>query len=68
MTAVQHIRLFLGSKIHDNQMTISVVGLFNLLNEAKKMELEQLEEAYKKGFNNASPSSNEFGSISIGKF
>jgi len=38
-----------------------------LVNKAKKMEQVQLEEAYKKGFNDASPSNNDFGSISIGK-
>jgi hypothetical protein len=41
--------------------------LLDEIKKAKEMELEQLEEAYKKGFNDASPSSNEFGSISIGK-
>lgn len=36
--------------------------------KAKEMELEKLQQSYEKGFNDARPSSNEFGSISIGKF
>jgi hypothetical protein len=34
----------------------------------KKEESKQLEEEYKKGFNDALPSNKEFGSISIGKY
>lgn len=31
--------------------------------QAKEMELEKLQEAYERGFNDAKQSSNEFGSI-----
>jgi hypothetical protein len=31
--------------------------------QAKEMELEKLQQAYERGFNNARRSSNEFGSI-----
>lgn len=31
--------------------------------KAKEIELEKLQEAYERGFNNAKQSSNEFGSI-----
>jgi hypothetical protein len=39
----------------------------NLIDEANEMLKQQLDNAYDKGLNDALPSNNKFGSISIGK-
>lgn len=74
MTAVEWLGNEITSRItrrnpHDT-IVIQTQGeiIIELIEQAKEMELEKLQQSYEKGFNDARPSSNEFGSISIGKF
>jgi hypothetical protein len=57
MTAVE----WLATEIDVNILVTEKVKL--AIEKAKEMELEKLLEAYKRGFNDAKQSSNEFGSI-----
>lgn len=51
-TAVGWLEMQLGSKIADANIRISARKFFELINQAKEMEKDQIIDAYKEGMGN----------------